>query len=66
MTLSELWKESYQQMVKRRRRLRIGNSDGDVEDGPQILDGGGADESSDEENTAAGAVGKNDDIHEID
>lgn len=36
---------------------------GDVEDGPQILDGGGAGESSDEENTAAGTVGKDDDIY---
>ncbi len=41
----------------------IGNSDGDVEDGPQILDGGGADESSNEENTAAGVVGKNGDVY---
>ena len=41
-----------------------GNSDDDdVEDGPQILDGGGADESSDDENTAAGTVGKDDDIY---
>jgi hypothetical protein len=28
----------------------------------KILDGGGADESSDEDNTAAGTVGKDDDI----
>jgi hypothetical protein len=41
-----------------------GNSDDiDVEDGPQILDGGGVDESSDEENTAAGTVGKGGDIY---
>jgi hypothetical protein len=42
----------------------IGNSDdSDIEDGPQILDGGRVDESSDEENTAAGTVGKDDDIY---
>ena len=40
-----------------------GNADdGDVEDEPQILDGGEADEDSDEENTAAGTVGKDDEI----
>jgi hypothetical protein len=37
--------------------------DSDVEDGPHILDGGGADEGSDEENTAAGTVGEDDDIY---
>jgi hypothetical protein len=37
--------------------------DGDVEDGPQIVDGGVADEGSDEENTAAGTVGEDDDIY---
>jgi hypothetical protein len=41
-----------------------GNSDdGDMEEGPQILDGEGAGESSDEEDTAAGIVGKDDDIY---
>jgi hypothetical protein len=65
MTLSELWKgELLANGEEGKEAEDTGNSDDcDVEDEPQILYGGVVDERSDEENTAAGTVGEDDDIY---